>query len=97
MDPKLGAILIVFTVACLCGTAVAILRGPLGRSLGRMLETPDQNDLPDPTGHPEMQARLAEFDELRARLSEVEERLDFQERLLAQEGRRVLSRAREDA
>lgn len=33
----------------------------------------------------EMQARLAEFDELKRRVGELEERLDFAERLLARQ------------
>ena len=59
--------------------AVAIFRGPLGRALGeriagRQLES-------DTTA--ETEALQVDVDELRFRLAEVEERLDFTERLLA--------------
>ena len=64
--------------------AVAILRGPLGKALadrmsGRAL---------DSEGAAEIAALLSDYDELRARLAELEERLDFTERLLAQQERR---------
>lgn len=64
-------------------TAIA-LHGPLGKAIARRLEgTPPAGvDLP-----PEQV--LGELDELRQRISELEERVDFSERLL--------SRGREDA
>jgi hypothetical protein len=60
--------------------AVFILRGPLGKALGeriagRSLEAPNSQ---------ETEALHAEVDELRFHLTEVEERLDFAERLIAQ-------------
>jgi hypothetical protein len=61
--------------------AVAIFRGPLGKALGerisgRQLEA-------DSSG--ETEALHADMDELQFRLSEVEERLDFTERLLTRQ------------
>jgi len=60
--------------------AVAIFRGPMGKSLGdrwagRQLESDTAV---------EAESLHADMNELRFRLSEVEERLDFTERLLAQ-------------
>jgi hypothetical protein len=62
--------------------AVAIFRGPLGKAIGeriagRQLEAGSSA---------ETDALHADVDELRFRLSEVEGRLDFTERLLAQQG-----------
>lgn len=58
--------------------AVFILRGPLGRALGERIggrrERSDDHETQD---------LKAEVDELRQQLSEVHERLDFAERLLA--------------
>jgi len=59
--------------------AVFILRGPLGKALGeRIAGRP-----PEGVGSQETEALHAEIDELRYRLAEVEERLDFSERMLA--------------
>jgi hypothetical protein len=59
----------------LCLGLVKIINGPLARAMadrlrGRAASEPDS-------------AMLAEVDQLRERLAEVEERLDFAERLLA--------------
>ena len=64
--------------------AVALLFGPIGSALARrIVGRPEPGD-----AHAEvedMSARVtAEVDDLRNRLAEVEERLDFAERLLAQ-------------
>jgi hypothetical protein len=66
--------------------AVGLLFGPIGSALARRLGgRPDPGD-----AHveiEEMSARVtAEVDDLRSRLAEVEERLDFAERLLAHGG-----------
>jgi hypothetical protein len=54
-----------------------LLRGPVGAALGDRIRG----------GRHEPDAALAaEMDEVRARLAEVEERLDFAERLLARSG-----------
>lgn len=60
--------------------AIAILRGPLGKAIadriaGRVSAT-------GPEDHADL---LAELDEVKHRLGEVEERLDFAERLLAKQ------------
>ncbi len=57
--------------------AVIILRGPLGKAIA--------DRIAGRTGHAEddLHGLRAEVDELRARLAETEERLDFAERLLS--------------
>jgi hypothetical protein len=62
--------------------AVAILRGPLGRALGERWA----GRRLDSDASAETAALHEEVEELRFRLTEVEERLDFTERLLAQHG-----------
>ncbi len=62
--------------------AVAIFRGPLGKALGERIAGRQLEG----ESTAEAEALHADVDELRFRLSEVEERLDFTERLLAQQG-----------
>lgn len=72
--------LITITIA-----AVLIFRGPLGKALGRRLEgAAGQN--PEGDGHRlvEFEARLADLEANQTRVAELEERVDFAERLLAQ-------------
>ncbi len=66
--------------------AVGVLFGPIGSALARRLGgRPEPGD-----AHAEIEERDArmtdEVDDLRNRLAEVEERLDFAERLLARGG-----------
>ena len=60
--------------------AVFILRGPLGKALGERIAG---RSLEGPNSH-ETEELRADVDELRFHLTEVEERLDFAERLIAQ-------------
>ena len=62
--------------------AAVILRGPLGKALGERIAG---RKLAGDTSA-ETEALHADVEELRFRLAEVEERLDFTERLLAQQG-----------
>jgi hypothetical protein len=63
--------------------AVLIFRGPVGRAIARRIEgTP----APDPALSAqlaELEHRLAEMEQERSRVAELEERVDFAERLLA--------------
>lgn len=65
-------------------TATAVLRGPLGKALARRLEGPAS--LPDMSAQQleDLQVRLADLEVQVGRMHELEERLDFTERLLAQ-------------
>ena len=67
-------------------SAVALLFGPIGSALGRRLA--GRHEPGDASIQiEEMRAQVAtEVDDLRNRLVEVEERLDFAERLLAHGG-----------
>jgi hypothetical protein len=60
--------------------AVAILRGPIGKALADRLAGRVPQQLPSG----ESEEVRAEVDELRYRVAELEERLDFAERVLAQ-------------
>lgn len=68
-------------IAAIAG-AVIVLRGPLGEALLRAIANADRD--PDEV-QPTDPAVLQEIDELRAQLGELQERVDFTERLLAQE------------
>lgn len=64
------------------GAGALVLRGPLGKALADRLS--GQSALPnEPVQLPE--ELYAELDELRARLGELEERVDFSERLLSRQ------------
>jgi hypothetical protein len=62
----------------------ALLRGPIGRAIGKMLE--GSNTADDQLGIrvEQLEDRLAELGMDQVRIAELEERLDFAERLLAQ-------------
>lgn len=61
------------------GAVTLVLRGPVGKAIGRRFA----GELP-PAGPVELPEELyQELDELRARMLELEERQDFSERLLA--------------
>ena len=62
--------------------AAIILRGPLGKALGERIAGRKL----DGDVSAETEALHADVEELRFRLSEFEERLDFTERLLARQG-----------
>ena len=61
--------------ACVAGAAWMISRGPIGEAVAQRIKGgADQGELLEQT--------LAELDDLRSRLAELEERQDFSERLL---------------
>jgi hypothetical protein len=64
--------------------AAVALRGPLGQALARRIHGGTSSELP-------LETVMGELDELRGRILELEERVDFSERLLAQkrDGERV--------
>lgn len=65
---------------------VAVFFGPVGKGLGRWLENwgPGATRR-EPERLGELEARLGQLEETQARVAELEERLDFAERLLAQQ------------
>jgi len=86
MPPETGAaFFLVFTLMVMTG-ATLILRGPLGKALahriaGRGAE-PDESTVAELA---ELRERLQELEQQQGRIHELEERLDFAERLLAQQ------------
>jgi hypothetical protein len=58
--------------------AAVVLRGPIGVAMSRRIQGPSGAELPPETV-------LGELDDLRHRLLELEERVDFSERLLVRE------------
>lgn len=77
--PEVPMIVLFMSIA-----AVLVLRGPLGRAIGEKIAR--QRDAGDDR---EIQDLKGEVDDLRHQLSEVQERLDFAERLLARQDERV--------
>lgn len=73
-----------FTGMLLVGV-VLILRGPVGRALARRIDgTAGQSEGISPAEADELRHRVAELEQQQVRLLELEERLDFAERVLAQ-------------
>ncbi len=69
--------------------AVLIFRGPIGRAIARRLEGKLAPDLALVQRLEELELRLADVEHDRARVGDLEERLDFAERLLASGPERV--------
>jgi len=82
----------IIAVTLVCGTTV-VLRGPMGKALAEWIRGWSKTDehwlAVQAAKHGAVlgssESVLAEVDELKRRLAEVEERLDFTERLLARE------------
>ena len=80
MPPQaLVAVTIVFIVAC------AVVLWPLMRAVGRRIEGKGTGDPALRAEVEALRARLGEVDQLQHRVMELEERVDFTERLLAQQ------------
>jgi len=75
LGPFIVPVALFFTIG-----AVAILRGPIGKALADRLAGRVPQQVPPGDGE---EIRV-EVDELRYRVAELEERLDFAERVLAQ-------------
>jgi uncharacterized protein involved in exopolysaccharide biosynthesis len=71
-----------FVIAML--TAITIILGPLTWALARRLGRKENPDSALQAEVEQLHARLGEMDSLQTRLVELEERVDFTERLLAQ-------------
>jgi hypothetical protein len=83
MNPNDVAPMMMAVVFFLSVGAVIILRGPVGKALARRIEGKAAVDPALADRVEELEHRLAELDQERARIGELEERLDFAERLLA--------------
>jgi Tfp pilus assembly protein PilO len=75
-------IILLIVIAAL--TATVIILWPIMRAFGRRLEGKGGGDPALRSDVEQLHARLGEMDTLQARLAELEERVDFTERLLAQ-------------
>ena len=85
MDPDAVGPMVVMTVLSISVAAVIILRGPVGRALARRIEGAAAPDAELALRVEELETRLLAAEQVEGRLAEVEERLDFAERLLAGE------------
>ena len=65
-------------------TAITVILWPIMRAFGRRLEGRGNPDAALRAEVEQLHSRLADMDSLHARLLELEERVDFTERLLAQ-------------
>ncbi len=77
----LGQFAMFFAVAA---GAIAIFFGPIGRAVGRLIEGPKRGPAADDPVVHALRARVEQLESERVRLAELEERLDFAERMLAQ-------------
>jgi Tfp pilus assembly protein PilO len=76
-----GSVLLIIIAAL---AATVIILWPLMRAFGRRLEGKGGGDAALRSDVDQLHSRLAEVDMLQARVTELEERVDFTERLLAQ-------------
>ena len=76
-----GSVLLIIIAAL---TATVIILWPVMRAFGRRLEGKGATDPTLRADVEQLHSRLAEMDVLQARIFELEERVDFTERLLAQ-------------
>lgn len=70
--------------------AFAVVLHPLVRALARRIDRGDQQPEIDPAEFEEMRHRVAELEQRHAQVRELEERVDFAERLLAERTREPL-------
>jgi hypothetical protein len=85
--------IIVMSVISLSVATTMILRGPVGKALGRWIESwggtnaalLEEARSGDPQRLADIEHRLADLEAREARVAELEERLDFAERLLTRE------------
>ena len=89
MDPGTIAPMVVMVTLCVSVAAVMILRGPLGKALARRIEGAPARDVELAQRVEELETRLLSVEQVEGRLMDVEERMDFAERLLAKEGKQV--------
>jgi hypothetical protein len=80
MSPDAAAWFGFMFLALFVGGGVLVLRGPLGKALAQRIGGRAQGQ----GEYGDLEERLADVDALRQRVGELEERVDFAERLLAQ-------------
>jgi hypothetical protein len=72
-------------IVAVSAAAVLILRGPLGRAMARRLEGAAGREGPTGADMAGIAERVAELEQRDTRIAELEERLDFAERMLTQQ------------
>lgn len=86
-DPNLfwanGGAPMVVTIVFLALVAITLILWPIMRAFGRRLEGKGQGDAALRAEVEQLQQRLGEVDHLHHRVAELEERIDFAERMLA--------------
>ena len=89
-DPNLfwanGGAPMVVTIVFLALVAITLILWPIMRAFGRRLEGKGQGDAALRAEVEQLQQRLGEVDHLHHRVAELEERIDFAERMLARPG-----------
>jgi hypothetical protein len=85
MPPGDLAPVIAMSVFTISVALVFILRGPLGKALARRIEGPAAAGSLAHGEMDDLRSRLEEVEQQAARVHELEERLDFAERLIAQQ------------
>jgi hypothetical protein len=93
VNPNDVAGLVAAVVFMVSAAAVFIFRGPIGKAIARRIEGSAGGDHALAARVLELEHRLADLEQERTRVSELEERVDFAERLLAAGG----DRSREDS
>ena len=84
MNPETAAVFAMLFTGMMLGGVVLILRGPVGRALARRIDgTAGQAEGISLAEAEELRHRVLELEQQQVRLLELEERLDFAERLLA--------------
>jgi len=84
MNPNDVAPALVGSIFFLATAVVLVLRGPLGKAWARRIEGPGAPGTAAQAELEDLRARLEEVEQQVGRVHELEERLDFAERLLAQ-------------
>ncbi len=96
MPPGDVAPVFIIALMIVSAAAVLILRGPLGKAIARRLEGTAGPEQLTGAGLAGIAERVADLEQRDARVAELEERLDFAERLLAQRDAEPLPRRRDE-
>lgn len=82
MEPGVIITIVILGTFVLAWAGSFVLAGPIGKALAERISGRGRDTVPAA----EIEACLAEVEQLRGRVLELEERVDFAERLLAQPG-----------
>jgi len=77
-------IIAMFSLVSIVGVSLAVILGPVGRALGRRIEGRSAADPKQIAMLEDLVTRVEDMTELRREVGELQERVDFAERLLAQ-------------